>query len=124
VEEPTLEGCDAKVARARTHLQALYDEINAYVASEPHEIVEAFDAEAREYWATFRVKVEPDWLAWGILLGDFIHNLRSALAHLVWQLALLSGNGRGGTISFRSHRLSAGTGAPRGTVARALVTDA
>ena len=86
MEEPTLEGCDVKVARARTHLQALYDEINAYVASEPHEIVEAFDAEAREYWATFRVKVEPDWLAWGILLGDFVHNLRSALDHLVWAI--------------------------------------
>lgn len=92
MERPTLEGCDAKLERARTHLQALYDEVNAYVASEPHEIVPEFDAEAREYWATFKVKVEPDWLRWGILLGDFIHNLRSALDHLVWQLVLLSGN--------------------------------
>lgn len=29
-------------------------------------------------------------MLWGVILGDFLHNVRSALDHLVWQLVLLS----------------------------------
>ena len=39
----------------------------------------------------FQVKREPP-LRFGVILGDCLHNLRSALDHLVWQVALLDGN--------------------------------
>jgi hypothetical protein len=90
VDQPTLEGCDAKVRRAREHLDALYAEIGAFIESEPHEIVSEFDAETLTRTFALRVLKEPDETAWAVLLGDFVHNLRSALDHLIWQLVLLN----------------------------------
>jgi hypothetical protein len=91
VERPSLRGCDAKVERAREHLKTLYKEIDAFIESEPHEIVSEFDAETLTRIVRLRVLREPDETAWAVLLGDFLHNLRSALDHLVWQLVLLNG---------------------------------
>ena len=31
-------------------------------------------------------RIAPPYLRWGIILGDAVHNLRSALDHLVWEL--------------------------------------
>jgi len=90
VEKPTLQGCDAKVRRARAHLDALYKEIGGFIESEPHEIVSEFDSETITRTVHLRVLKEPDETTWALLLGDFVHNLRSALDHLIWQLVLLS----------------------------------
>jgi hypothetical protein len=35
---------------------------------------------------------EPPVEEWGVIIGDVVHNLRSALDHLVWQLTLANGN--------------------------------
>ncbi len=36
-------------------------------------------------------QVTPNDLNWGLIVGDIAHNLRSALDHLIYQLALLNG---------------------------------
>lgn len=90
MDQPNLEGCDEKLKRAETHIQALYGEINDFINSKPHKIVEDKDLERGKYEARIEVLREPDDPAWGVLLGDFIHNLRSALDHLVWQLVRLN----------------------------------
>jgi hypothetical protein len=88
---PSLANPRAKVERAQEHLIALDAATGEFFEVDPYEIVGEFEAEASEY--LFRVKVlrEPP-LRLGVMLGDFIHNLRSALDHLVWQLVLLDGN--------------------------------
>jgi hypothetical protein len=94
VAKASLEGVDAKLGRARTHLQTLYDELNAFLGQSPppHEVVEHIDREARTFAASLKVVEEPDEAKWGVVLGDFLHNCRSALDHLVCQLVVLSGN--------------------------------
>jgi len=101
---PTLDGPVAKVRRANFHYT---------------EVVEAWDKLARSYYTrpdayTVEIRdngckhvyragphfpsIDPDW---GLVLGDAIHNLRSALDHLAWQLVIANGgtphDGMGGT---------------------------
>jgi hypothetical protein len=89
--DASLDGCRAKLERAHTHLQALYDELNAFTDGEPYELVRQHDPKSRTDDVFVKVHREPDALLWGVLLGDFLHNTRSALDHLVWQLVLLDG---------------------------------
>jgi hypothetical protein len=88
--DPSLIGVQAKLDRARDHLQALYDELNVFSASNPHELVREHDPETRTDDVFVKVLREPKDPEWGILLGDFLHNARCALDHLVWQLVLLN----------------------------------
>lgn len=88
--KPSLDGVDAKLGRAREHLEALYDEVNGFLSRKPHELIEDTDQEARTFRVSIKIREEPDELGWGLLLGDFAHNLRSSLDHLVWQLVLLA----------------------------------
>jgi hypothetical protein len=85
---PSLDHPRAKVERAQEHLIALDAATGEFFEVDPYEIVGKFDPDTSEY--LFRVKVlrEPP-LRLGVILGDFIHDLRSALDHLVWQLVLL-----------------------------------
>jgi hypothetical protein len=91
VAEASLEGPRAKVKRARKHLDCLNAEMRAFADEDPYAVIDKFDPQTLKYEAWFDVRREPDAITWGILLGDFLHNLRSALDHLVGQLVLLSG---------------------------------
>jgi hypothetical protein len=92
-QQPSLDGPLAKLRRAHTHLEQLYGELNAYTAEERHRVAIEMSDEGAERLYTMRVEVlEPlDNPGWGLLVGDFAHNLRGSLDHLVWQLVLLNG---------------------------------
>ena len=104
----SLDGSKAKVERAKEHLEALYNEINAFIDREPHAVIPHIDIDRATYRAYLRVYETPDDLRWGVLLGDFLHNARSALDHLVWQLVVLNGAKPGTNNQFpiatRGHR--------------------
>lgn len=86
-----LDGCLAKVRRAQTHFKTLYGEAGDFFRKgELYEEVPEFDAETGWYKIKLRVFKQPP-IEWGLILGDMIHNLRSALDQLVWQLVLLNG---------------------------------
>lgn len=90
--EASLDGPIAKLDRAKTHFQALNKSIGAFKRSKTHDFVVAqFDPNTGEKVINLRILKEPKNPEWGLLLGDMVHNLRSALDHLVWQLALLNG---------------------------------
>jgi hypothetical protein len=80
-------GTGLKLNRAQFHLNALKESIDAFFESKPYEIVRAVDPNTNQVFGVLRVKRECP-AAWGVLVGDFIHNLRSALDHLVWQLVI------------------------------------
>jgi hypothetical protein len=90
--EASLDGPKAKLERARHHLEALYEGIRAYTETDPHEFIDEIDPETTDQVVRIRILREPDNPTWGLMIGDFAHNLRSALDHLVWQLVILSGN--------------------------------
>jgi hypothetical protein len=89
-----LDGSRLKVQRAREHLKTLDDEMRAFSDSEPYRVVTEQEPETHDYvWRVFFNRPDvrpPDHLA--VVAGDAIHNLRSALDYLAWQLAII---GRG-----------------------------
>lgn len=87
---PSLDNPRAKIARAAEHLTLLDAETAAFFESKPYEVEGEFKADVSEYVFTIKPVREPP-LRLGLILGDFAHNLRSALDHLVCQLALLNG---------------------------------
>jgi hypothetical protein len=86
-----LHACWLKLNRARAHLETLDGEIAAWLAQKPYEVFGEYEPGPPEDYV-FRVRffapVPPEW---GLLVGDFAHNARSALDQLAWQLVLESG---------------------------------
>jgi hypothetical protein len=89
----TLDGVWAKLARAEEHLITLADAIKAFITRDPQPFglsIPKFDPSTG--WHTVYAIVDedpPERL--GVILGDVLHNTRSALDHLVWQLVILNG---------------------------------
>jgi hypothetical protein len=84
-----LDSCRAKLARAEQVWNELGARLIDFLAQEPYRHEGTFDADAEEWVVSFRVLAEPP-SEWGVLVGDVVHNLRSALDHLAWQLVLLN----------------------------------
>lgn len=105
------EGIQLKLNRAQEHLQELATAIQA-LGTKPYEIVEQRDPRTRDRLfrligsptpAFARIPIYP------VMIGEFIHNLRSALDHAVWQLAKPPIKGRTGfpiCIDESGHRFS------------------
>jgi hypothetical protein len=59
--------------------------------SEAHPYGLRIDTESDPTWRIGRIEIPDAPLTeWGVIVGDFAHNLRSALDHLVYQLAILN----------------------------------
>jgi hypothetical protein len=88
--KPTLDGVWAKLDRAAEHLTVLDEETAAFFESKPYVVESEFEPDVTEYVVYIKPIRQPP-LRLGLLLGDCAHNLRSALDHLVCQLASLNG---------------------------------
>jgi hypothetical protein len=90
-DRPSLLGSRLKLKRAGEQLDELEPVMRAYIDREPY--VFPSEPEAEDDWMVFRileVREYPD-PRWGVRIGEFLHDLRSALDNLVWQLVLLNG---------------------------------
>lgn len=86
----------AKIRRAEQHLLALNNVWGAWQKSYPYYVQVQFN-EDKTYWE-FSVKrylaaSKPEDDVFGLLVGDYVHNLRSALDQIVWQIVTVA-NGR------------------------------
>ena len=91
-QRASLEGPRAKLARADEHRHALHDKLAAYAALDPIRVTPPLIEPDGSGFVMFgRTDPEPP-IELGLILGDYITNLRAALDHLVWQLVLLAGN--------------------------------
>lgn len=91
VNEPNPEafaGIQAKIIRAQEHLDFLESGITTFIDRQPYISVGNFNADATEYIYKFRILEQPP-LAWAVVVGEFIHSLRSALEQAVYQLTIL-----------------------------------
>lgn len=82
----------AKLDRACEHLRLLDAETAAFYEGtadegQPYKVRSEYRPASRQYVFTVAVLREPPPLL-GLLLGDYAHNLRAALDHLVFQFAL------------------------------------
>jgi hypothetical protein len=83
-----LDGCRTKLARADEHLLALVSEVEAYESGDQIIFEGEYRPRRKQYAYVVRIVNEPP-LRLGTILGDYAHNLRSALDNLMWQLVLL-----------------------------------
>ncbi|MGH2429062.1 MAG: hypothetical protein ACRDGV_09315 [Candidatus Limnocylindria bacterium] len=86
-----LDGVQAKIGHAGEHLDCLRDKLLAFVdPDEPYEVIfREIDREQGVVAGHLHVLREPP-LEFGVLVGDIAHDLRSALDHLIYQVAKLS----------------------------------
>ena len=87
-----LAGAVEKFNRAKEQFDQLIEEMDAFFNADPqpHFSIGEFDAEAWEWVERFQIREEPP-LRLGVILGDCVHNLRSCLDHIAWQVTLLDG---------------------------------
>lgn len=87
-----LDGALEKFNRSKEQFDDLRVEMDAFFNQKPapHSSLGEFDAEAWEWVERFQVREEPP-LRFGVILGDCLHNLRSSLDHVIWQVTLLDG---------------------------------
>ena len=87
---PSLDGCWTKLRRADEHLVVLAEELRQFFESGPYQTI--ITRENDSPWHSLRLQIlHPPPLRWGAIVGDFVHNTRSALDHLVWQLVRVNG---------------------------------
>ena len=86
----SLKGPRLKLDRAKSHLGDLVEAIKRFYETDPYDevIKDNPETQRREFRVT-RADPLPDELA--LISGDVIHNLRSALDHLAWQLIVANG---------------------------------
>jgi hypothetical protein len=87
-----LGGVVAKFNRAKQQFDVLRTEIGEFFDRdpEPHFSRGYFDTDTWEWIERFQIREAPP-IRWGVMLGDCVHNLRSALDHLACQLTILNG---------------------------------
>jgi hypothetical protein len=87
-----LSGCRAKMARADLHLSFLRERVESFVddggAYKLQTQPNTHTGEVAIYGKAFGNSHRHEW---GAIIGDVVHNLRSTLDHLVWQLTLANG---------------------------------
>jgi hypothetical protein len=77
-----------KTTRAKEHLETLKGEVRIFCESNPHNFIFEDDIEKQLHIVRVKFAETPDRIP--LIAGDALQNLRSALDHLVWNLAKLT----------------------------------
>lgn len=85
-----LDGCAAKITRAHQSISELNAEIDSYLISHPYAVTREDDPQVGEIVWRARI-VRPHPPEWSARIGEIIHDLRSSLDHLAWQLVIANG---------------------------------
>lgn len=82
-----------KIERARRHISELTTEVEAFLAAGPFEIFSVDDLEngQRDYKVRVKTSVPEQW---SLIIGDVIHNARSALDLLMVEVVKFCDPGR------------------------------
>lgn len=88
---PRIAGVLAKVDRALEHVKALDDWHDGWTKTQPYSLTPNLDAQGRANSFNFRI-TNPIPVSTGLIIGDIIHNLRTALDHLAGAVAVKNGN--------------------------------
>ena len=83
---------ELRLKRASEHLQSIEAEVGRWREEHPYRTYVEFDAESRQKRIVAEVFRQPR-AELGLLIGDCIHNLRSALDNLVYDLARANRSG-------------------------------
>jgi hypothetical protein len=81
-----------KLDRCEEHRMVLHDEVSAYIQrtinGETYEVIQEQNAKESQYLSRIRIIEPVPTIRWGVLLGDLVHQGRSALDVLIEQLTV------------------------------------
>jgi hypothetical protein len=78
-----------KIDQAKKHLSRLKKEVKAFLSRKPFIVVIEEDSSGD---LVYRIRIQaPIPVSWSADIGDLLHNLRSALDHLAWELVVANG---------------------------------
>ena len=81
-------GIRLKLSRALNQIQSLERDTLAFIhQKQPYGVRVQFDRSTGIVTVRAEIAYSPDPM-WGVLIGEIVHNLRSALDHLVWELVI------------------------------------
>jgi hypothetical protein len=83
-----MDGYKAKLARADQHINAFNLATNEWGNTDPLSTRRESNADGSEHIFYLQLSPEPDIYGWATILGDALHNLRGALDHIVYALAV------------------------------------
>ena len=88
-----LTGVNAKVSRAKDHIQTVKDEVISWQDSSPYAIAQETNTDFTRWVLVIRLLKPADLLRrnllrWTLIIGDAVNNLRSALDHLIYAIAV------------------------------------
>jgi hypothetical protein len=78
----------SKIDRADEHYNALRSELKAFAEVQPYRPVSDHNADFTKHWLSVEFDQPEDFAQWGLMFGDCVHNLRSALDHVVYEIAV------------------------------------
>jgi hypothetical protein len=90
-----LDGPRAKIRRAEKHLQEFEAERQTWIKSSPYAILPYPNADKTKWTVrSHRIdtEVKAEQFVWGLIIGDYVHALRSALDQLAWALVTVANN--------------------------------
>jgi len=76
-----------KLSRAYEHLKRLDEEIAAFLESKPYFLLREYDAKQPQYRIRIKHRRPLPIPYWALIIGDCVHNARTALDYIAWQLA-------------------------------------
>ena len=84
---PLLDEARHKVRRGKEHSYVLDTELQKFWDTKPNTVVHEYDAEQRKNLFRLKVQTPAPLAAWALIIGDAVHNARSALDYVAWRLA-------------------------------------
>ena len=91
VPAPSLDSVRRKVFRVKRHFEELQEELGEYFRTNPGTMVQEPDSPPDNPTFSFQAR-DPVPARFGLIIGDYLQNLRSSLDYLVWDLVLAAGN--------------------------------
>ena len=85
-----LDGPKSKLRWALKHLKAVERKCETLLESEPFDISSEFDLDTGSHILSFRVTEQETFHELGLMVGDVVHNARSALDQAAWLIACRS----------------------------------
>lgn len=79
---------DAKLGRAKHHTEAVENEIIAWLNPKPYRLSPKVNADATRHSVIIHIDKIAPVARWSLVIGDAIHNIRSALDHFVYTIAV------------------------------------
>ena len=84
--ESVLLECRHKIDRAKEHDRALYKEIRGFLDTQPYSVVKEYDDKQFKYLLKLKIGEPIPQTRLALIIGDCVHNARTALDYIAWRL--------------------------------------